>query len=85
MVGLEVELDVAAIGNGYGIVGSSGIIGEITLHLLGGFEIQLVGIENETVGIGNGLLGLDAQEDFVGLGVLLIQIVAVIGGHQRNG
>jgi hypothetical protein len=69
VIGLEIELD-GTVGNGHGIVNGSGNLGEIVAHLLGGFEIELVGIENEPVGIVDGLLGLDAQQNLVGLGVL---------------
>ncbi len=51
------------------------------LHLLGRLEIKFVGGEFEALGIGDGVIGLDAEKHLVGVGLVLIEIVAVVGGH----
>ncbi len=51
-------------------------------HFLRRFEIKLIGGKAEAIGVGHGLAGLDAEQHFVGLGLVLIKIVTVIGGHQ---
>ena len=85
MVGLKIEVNVASSGNFLGVFYGLGVITEICDHLFRRFEIELIGSEFKSIRIFNGLSGLDAQKHIMRPGVLLIQIMAVIGGHHRNG
>ena len=77
-----VEGDLATLGNSDRIFNGAVTIGKIALHLLGRLEVQLIGVEHEPIRISNGLLGLDTQQHLVSLCILLIEVMAVIGGHQ---
>ena len=54
--------------------------GEQLVHLVGGLDVEFIGLELHAVGILNGLAGLDAQQDALHLGVLFAQIMGVVGG-----
>ena len=85
MIGLEVELQVAAPGDRHRVgEGLRGVL-EVIRHLGGRLEVQLVGPEFEPLRVVDGLAGLDAQQHVVGAHVLAGQVVAVVAGHQRDG
>ena len=53
---------------------------EQLVHLVGGLDVEFIGLELHAVGILNGLAGLDAQQDALHLGVLFAQIMGIVGG-----
>ena len=53
-------------------------------HFFGGLEIKLVGGKFHALAVAHGLAGLNAHEDFLRVRIGLGQIVAVVGGDQRN-
>ena len=53
-------------------------------HLLGALEVELVGVELHPVGIADQLAHLDAEQDVVRVRVPFGQVVAIIGGDQRD-
>ena len=53
-------------------------------HFHRALEVELVGGELHAMGIAHGLAGLDAQQDFLGVSVVVVEIVAIVGGDQRN-
>ena len=60
--------------------------GEQLVHLVGGLDVEFIGLELHAVGILNGLAGLDAQQDALHLGVLFAQIMGVVGScHGDTG
>ena len=61
-----------------------GVRAERTRHLVGRLDVELVGVEPPARLVGHGLAGLDAEQDLVRLGVVAMQIVAIIGRHQRQ-
>ena len=63
---------------------ASGTVAELGGHLLRGFEIELVRGKTEPLGIRQGPAGLEAEQDLMGMGLLLVQVVAVIGGHHLD-
>ncbi len=84
VVGAKLQSDIAALGNGYCIGQSLRAPGKEFRHFTGGFEIELVTGEAHAVGIIHMFCSLYAQQHIVGLGILLGQVVQVIGGHQGN-
>jgi hypothetical protein len=79
-----IHADVAAFGDGEGALEGIGEIAEDFKHFGGGFVEELVGGELHAVGFGEGLAGLDAEEDFLGAGVGVAEVVAIIGSDKRN-
>ena len=86
MVGrsLELYLELAALlGDldrvGHGLVGDSD---EACAHLFFALEIEVLGVEAEALHVVYLGLGLDAEQDVVGLHVIGVQVVAVVGGHE---
>ena len=76
----ELEIKIALLGD-FGRVGASlRHHGEQLVHLVGGLDVEFIGLELHAVGVLNGLAGLDAQQDALHLGVLFAQIVGVVGG-----
>ncbi len=47
-------------------------------------EVELLRGVLQAIGIGQGALGADAEQDVVGEGVVLAQVVAVVGRHQAE-
>ena len=85
VIGLEIEFHMAAVGDGLGVGNGLGTVGKGLGHLLGGFEIELIGPEFEAVLVKDGLSGLDAEKHLMGPDIALIEIMAVVGGGQGNG
>src|SRR5699024_3967902 len=54
------------------------------VHLIGGFDVELVGLELHLVGVLDGVAGLDAEQDLLNPGVLLAEVVGVIGGRHGD-
>ncbi len=53
-------------------------------HLRGGLEIELVGRELHPVRVTHGLASLNAQQYFLRVRVFVVQVMAIVGRHQRN-
>lgn len=79
-----VQLELAALGELHGAADHFGRMREKPLHLLGGLHIKLIGVEFEALRVMDRACGLDAQQHFVRMVIVLAQIVAVIGCHQRD-
>ena len=67
-----------------GVFQGIGNVSEFLGHFLGGFEVELIGLELHALFIQHGLAGLDAEQDFMGPGIATPQVMAVVGGHQRQ-
>ena len=57
---------------------------EQVVHLVGAFQVELIGLKFHAVGVGNGLAGLDAQKDALHLGVVAADVVRIVGGDHRD-
>ncbi|MCL4535757.1 MAG: hypothetical protein M1370_11445 [Bacteroidetes bacterium] len=53
-------------------------------HLFGTSQVEILGLHPHPVGIVHGGVGLDAEQDLLGVGVLLADVVDVVGGDHRN-
>ena len=60
------------------------VCGEERAHLVGGLEVELVGLEAPVAGVREGVARLDAEEGLVRRRVLVAQVVDVAGGDQRD-
>ncbi len=80
----RLDSKIAALGDGYGAREGFGKFTEDLGHFLGGLEKELVGGEAHAVRIRHGLAGLDAHQDFLRASVGLRQVVAIVGGDQRD-
>ena len=80
----ELELHIAAVGDLLGTVDGIGAGEEQGAHFLFALHIELGGLHAHTGVVVQGFAGLDAHQHFLGIGVLFLQVVAVVGGHQGN-
>ena len=80
----EGEVKLAPVGNALGVLHGVGITGEQLLHLLRGADVEILRLIAHAVLVVHGFSGLDAQQHVVALGVLLPEIVGVIGADQGN-
>ncbi len=78
------SLKVAALGELHGAADDFGRVGEELFHLLGAFYVELVGVEFEALGVVDGVRGLHAEQDFVGVVVVFAEVVAVVGGDEGD-
>ena len=80
----ELDLDVGALGDQQRVVARLGHLGEQRAHLGRRLEEELVAVELEPVLLVDLGAGLHAQQRVVRLGVVLVRVVAVVGGEQRR-
>ncbi len=59
-------------------------IAEKLLHFLGRLEIDLIRVVAHPVGVGDHLAGLNTEQGVMGIGILLAQVVTVVGDDQGN-
>ncbi len=82
--GAELHRQVAGLGDGERRVAGLGPLGEHRAHLLGGLQVELVGIELEARRVALDLLLLDAQQHVVGPRMVPLGVVDVVGGRQGH-
>jgi len=82
--GAKLKLNVARFGNPEAVGEGLRDMAEKFLHLGGGLQVELVAAELHPLGVVNGGLGLDTEQDLVGLGIRGVEIMGVIGGNQRD-
>ena len=78
------ELELAALGKLHGAGADFGRVGEEAMHLFGGLDVELLRVEFKALGVVHAAGGLDAEEDFVGAGVLVLDVVRVVGGDEGD-
>ncbi len=78
------EIEMALLGNAVGVLAGFGHHRKQVVHLVGALDVEFVGAELHAVGVGDGLAGLDAQQNALHLGVLAGKIMRVVGRHQRD-
>ena len=78
------NLHVTTRGNVDGAAQGIGNLAEHLGHLRGSLEIELVGGEFHAVRVAHGLSGLDAKQDFLGVRVFVVQVMAIVRGNQRD-
>ena len=80
----ELDVDVGPLGDPQRVVARLGHLGEQRAHLGRGLQVELLGVELEPVGVVAGRPRLHAQQRVVRLGVVAVDVVAVVGGQQRR-
>jgi hypothetical protein len=81
---LQIQLQRALLGYLGGVLQSLGEVFEQALHLLGRTHVQFVGVVPHAAGIVDGRAGGDAQKNVVGPVIALVEVVTIVGGHQRQ-
>ena len=67
-----------------GVFQGLGVIREDAEHLFPGFEVKLLGLELHGRVLADGLSRLEVEENLLYVGVLFVQVVAVVGGDQGD-
>ncbi len=80
----ELKGNVAGFGDAQGVVQRLGPLGEQGGHLIAVLQIETVVPHVHVVGVCHDRVGLEAQEDFLRVGVAGVDVVHVVGGDQRN-
>ena len=80
----EIQLHIAGFSNAHGVGQGFGHMGKGFFHLFDGFVVEFVRSEAHALGITHCGLGLDAEQHLMGVGVVGVEVVAVVGGHQRQ-
>ena len=78
----HVQFHVAALGDLGRVAQGLGQMAEHGLHLLAGLVVEVMGAEAHALGVVHGGLGLDAEQHLVGVGVVGVEVMAVVGGHD---
>ncbi len=78
------EGHVAALGDQQRVVAGLGQLAPHPAHLLRRLQVVVVALELEPLGVGHRRAGLDAQQHLVGRRVLLVRVVQVVGGDERQ-
>ena len=86
VIGLAVnrQIQVAAFGDRQGVADRFGCVAESLCHLLRRLDVELIDREFHMGRIAHGLAGLDAEQHFMGAGIFTVQVMAVVGSHQRQ-
>ena len=79
----ELEFEIDSVRNRNSIADLLGVCAESRGHLLWRFHIELVGVESPSRLIRQRLTGLNTEQDFMRLGILAMQIMAIVGRGQR--
>ena len=78
------DLDVAELRHHQRVLDRLRVLREGEVHLLPALQVELVGVEAHPVGVRELLAHLDAEQDVVGTGIVLLAVVGVVGGDDRD-
>ena len=84
MIIIQVDFKVTAFSNFFGVADGFRTIPETVFHFLRGFKVEGVGGKAEMLGVVDGLACLDTEQYLMGMGIFLVQVVAVVGGHKLD-
>ena len=84
VVDTELEVHLAHVGDFLGVLQRLGVLGEEGGHLRLALDVELLSLEAHPAGVVLHLAGLDAHQNVLSPGVLLFQIVGVVGAHQGD-
>ena len=82
VVRLGVELHVAAFSDFEGVLARAGNVAEQGVHFFCRAQVEVIRVELETLGVGEGRAGLHAQQRRVSGVVFLAGVVQVVGGDE---
>ena len=78
----ELELQVAALGDGHGVLQRLWVVAKAVPHLPWAFKVELLGVHLHTFGIVDRRAGLDAEQDLLRPGMVAADVVDVVGDDQ---
>src|SRR5260370_893247 len=78
------HFDVAARGDVHGAAQRFGKLAENLGHLQCALEVKLVGLEFHAIRVAHGLAGLDAEQHVLGVGVVVMEVMTIVGGDERD-
>ena len=81
---VEGQFEGAGFGDLHGVGDGRRHFFELNQRLLGGFHVELVGVEFHPVGIVDRFPGLQAEHEVVRTRVFFFQVVAVVGARERD-
>ncbi len=84
MPGLEIELEIALVGNLLASFDCGFLIGEEPIHLLGCADVELIAAIAHAVLILEKPARVDAKQHIVGVIVLLLEVMGIARRHQRQ-
>jgi hypothetical protein len=84
VVDAELDVDVAALGDGDGVRQRLGPVHERRCHLRARLQEQLLAAHAEALRVRDGLAAADAQHDVLRQPVLGLEVVHVVGGDARD-
>ena len=84
VVPLEPEVELAHLRDADGVGDRVRNLSEKLRHLLRALEEELVALHAHPLGIAEGGVGLDADEQFLRRGVSLLAVMDVVGGDERQ-
>ena len=84
VIGAELKVHLAALGDLHRVVDGLRVLGEEGAHLVLALDVELLCLELHAAGVVQRLARLDAHQHVLRLGVLLADVVGVVGGHQRD-
>src|SRR6195256_6048694 len=61
-----------------------GKLAEHLRHLYGRLEVKLVGLEFHAIRVAHGLAGLDAEQHFLSVSVVVMEVMTIVGGNERD-
>ena len=83
-IGDALDLDVAARSDVHSAAQRFRNFAEDLRHLYCTLEVELIGLELHPISVAHGLAGLDAEQHFLGMSVVVMEIVTIVSGHQRD-
>ncbi len=78
------QLEAAALGDLHSLVEHKWDFSENPIHLLAALEVKLIGVELHPARIVDGLACLDAKQDVMRAAIVLLHVVAVVGGDRLD-
>ena len=78
------ELQVAALRELHGARDDVRVVREESSHLFSGLDVELFSAELEAFGVVHAAGGLDAEEDLVGAGIGVFDVMRIVGGDERD-
>ena len=77
----KLELDVAHLGNAKGVLDCFGHLTEQPSHFLGSAQVVGVTVHSHALRLVDGLASADAEENIMGTGLSLVDVVDIVGGY----
>ena len=85
MILAEFDVNVAAIGDFERPLDGAGTIVEALIHLVGGFEIKLVGLDLQAIVIADRFAGLHAEQHIVRVEIRPLAVMTIVGRDDGDG